>query len=756
MVLFGRRLAALVTATAIGLSGCGLSKRNTLTTDEIEDTTVYDSTSLQLEEPRVENEDPFGVTATAPPLTIQEDEPRDYRDMPLEEVIQTALQNSRVLRDLGGVVLKNPAGARTIHDPAITETDPRFGVDATLSAFDANVVGSAYFQNNNRALNNVFFGGGTRLLFQDAAVYQLQVNKRTAIGSQVSLTSNTAYDSNNAPGNQFYASWNTNVEAQIRQPLLQGAGADYNRIFGPSGIPGLPSGVLLARINTDASLADFEAGVRNFVSDVENAYWDLYFAYRDLDAKVAARDAALETWRHVAALKATGQRGGEAQQEAQAREQHFRLQEEVQNALTGRQVEGTRTSSGSSGGTFRGTGGVFTCERRLRAMMGIAITDGTLIRPIDEPKMARAAFEWDVCLAEALSRRPELRKQKWTIKHREMQLLASRNLLLPQLDASGLYRIRGFGKDLFDTPSDRITGIYSSAWANLATAQFQEWQLGVDFSMPLGFRKGHVAVRNAELQLARERAVLNEQERQVVLDLSNAIADMNRAHHVLETNYNRRAAAMEQLKALKAVEDPTPQMLYILLDAQRKLAEAESQYYRSLVEYEIGIKNVHFEKGSILEYNGVYLTELPSPAKAYKDALEKIKLRSRSGRWAEKMAGTRIVSEGLVQQDYSGEGPAQAVPAQPGKHAVPPLPPVPDKPAPLPQARRSALQSAGSPAEVDGSIGDVSVPLYETPNPSAPAGAPLDDHSAASPSAADTSDLVPVSENDDLTAGEDR
>ena len=57
------------------------------------------------------------------------------------------------------------------------------------------------------------------------------------------------------------------------------------------------------------------------------------------------------------------------------------------------------------------------------------------------------------------------------IKNREMQLLASRNLLLPQLDASGLYRIRGFGKDLIDTPSDRVTGPFSSAWANPSMAR---------------------------------------------------------------------------------------------------------------------------------------------------------------------------------------------------------------------------------------------------------------------------------------------
>jgi hypothetical protein len=344
----------------------------------------------------------------------------------------------------------------------------------------------------------------------------------------------------------------------------------------------------------------------------------------------------------------------------------------------------------------------------MRLMMGMPITDGMLIRPSDEPKMSKAIFEWDVALAEALTRRPELRKQKWIIKHREMQLLASRNFLLPQLDASGLYRMRGFGKDLFDTPDNRFPGIFSSAWANLASAKFQEWQLGVEFSMPLGFRKGHAAVRNAELQLARERAILDEQERQVVLDLSNAISEMKRAHTVVETNYNRRVAAKQQLSAIHEIPDPSPPMLYIELDAQRRLADSEVQYYRALVEYELAIKNVHFEKGSILEYNGIYLSELPSPAKAYKDAFEKIKMRTRSARWAQKSANGQIVSEGLVPQAYSsGDIPAgtkarpPAVPAAPGadvpSDSTTPsdrTSPMPKSPVPLPQARRVSLTTS--------------------------------------------------------------
>jgi len=79
---------------------------------------------------------------------------------------------------------------------------------------------------------------------------------------------------------------------------------------------GVYNGVLIARVRTDVSLADFEIGIRNLLSNVENAYWDLSYAYRDLDTKVRARDTALESWRRVHALYRTGRRGGEAEKEA--------------------------------------------------------------------------------------------------------------------------------------------------------------------------------------------------------------------------------------------------------------------------------------------------------------------------------------------------------------------------------------------------------------------------------------------------------
>ncbi len=208
--------------------------------------------------------------------------PREFWDLPLQEALQLALQNSQVMRDLGGLVLRSPQTARSVQVPAITELDPRFGVEAALSEFDANFAARTSWEKNDRAINNLLLGGGTNIFTQDLGVAQYQLQKRSVTGATFTARHTSDYDANNAPANLFGSAWNTNFEGEIRQPLLQNAGVEINRLNGANGIPGQANGVLIARANTDIAIADFEIGVRDMVSNVENAYWDLYFAYRDL------------------------------------------------------------------------------------------------------------------------------------------------------------------------------------------------------------------------------------------------------------------------------------------------------------------------------------------------------------------------------------------------------------------------------------------------------------------------------------------
>ena len=158
--------------------------------------------------------------------------------------------------------------------------------------------------------------------------------------------------------------------------------------------------------------------------------------------------------------------------------------------------------------------------------------------------------------------RVELRQQKWRIKQREMELIASKNLLLPRLDVTGKYRFLGVGQDLIDYPgqafnaasnqADSPAPMRSPLWP---TATSRNGNLGLHFSMPIGFRQPLAAVRNAQLHLARERSILQDEELEVSHQLADAIRDIDTDYTLAQTNFNRRVAAQQQVEAVQAAYD---------------------------------------------------------------------------------------------------------------------------------------------------------------------------------------------------------
>jgi outer membrane protein TolC len=544
------------------------------------------------------------IETTQAPLTLRSPEDFDqveYLDWSLQETIQVAMTNDSVLRDLGATVLRAPQSVATQEVQGLAETDPQAGIEAALAAFDTQFTAIGKFQNNDRRFNNRFFGGGSNSFKQDTHDYLFQLSKRTATGAELAVRSVTDYDANNATGNLTNSAWQSQLHAEARQPLMQGAGATFNRIAGPGARPGVYNGVLIAKVNNDITAARFRQSTRDYLSNVVNAYWDLYFAYRDLSAKRDALERSRTTWQAYEAQKIQGRQS--SADEALAREQYYRFESELQDAITGKLIQRTAVNNSSSGGTFAGLSGVQAAERRLRLLIGMPITDTVLIRPSEEPSTAPIAFDWDSITIEAMQLRSELQQQRLIVNRRQMELLAARNFLMPQLDLVSIYRVRGLDQQLAGD---------NSAFQQLGDFDFQEYEAGVELVLPVGFRQGHAAVRFAQIQIARDKAVLREQERQILHDLTATVADCDRAYVQVATNLNRYLAASDALEALQANDKAGLRVnLEQLLDAQRRVSEAESRYHLSLSEYAVATKNVHFEKGTLLEFANLMVVDDP-------------------------------------------------------------------------------------------------------------------------------------------------
>ena len=565
---------------------------------------------------------------TQAPPTIANFYEQEAMPLTLEEAVELALLNSNVLQKLGGRVLASPQGTPTVYDPAILETNPFQGAEAALSAFDAQFTGSANFVHSERLFNNLFFGAGANSLVSNNGDYRAELSKTTASGSTFAVRNLTNYAFSNNAGNLFPSAYDTLLQAEWRQPLARGFGTAVNRIAGPNATSGNYNGVLIGRIRGDIALTDFEAAVRDLVRDVESAYWELYFAYRDLDVRIRAREDSRLIWDNRKKRVDAGL--SRPDDEAQTRQQYYTFDQQVINALSG-------NASGQTG--------VLGAERQLRRLMGLLNNDGRMIRPTTEPTIAPIIFDWDLSQLQALTNRVELRRQKWSVRQRELELYAARKLNKWRFDFVGSVSARGFGDDLFGN-RDQPSG---SAVDNLFEGDLDDWALGFELAGPVGNRQGHLAIRHAELQLIREKTLLREQQKQLLMDLNAAYTEVDRAYATIKTAYNTRLAVLAELDPKRRRADAGDEDIFFLLDAQQRASQTETNFHRAVVDYNLALQNYVYTTGGMLEHYNIQLAEGKWNAAAQADAASKDH-RYRTKNFRARRMAVSPLSDGPVDQ----------------------------------------------------------------------------------------------------------
>lgn len=622
-----KRLAKLALVAAL-IPGCAATDKQLTYLGEAELQDYVDA-SLTIDQPAVDEPTPENVSVARKPRTLGDRSRDELWDLSLSETIHLALVNNRILRvrgdyrSAGSSIFANPDGVVSSYDPAIRESGVLFGgrgVEAALADFDTQWTTNMLWGYNSQRLNNLFLGGGLApgtVLNQDTGNFNTTLRKSFAYGANVSVGQTWNYNWSDQPAQLFPSVYTGNLALNYSQPLWAGAGAEYTRIAGPlnpnfQGITGVNQGVSIARINVDMSLVEFETQVRNMLKDVEETYWDLYLAYRAYDALIEARNSVLRSWRFAEANKGAGKFND--LDEGQARDAYFEARVAAEDALQN----------------------LYSLETQLRRMCGLPSTDGRIIRPSDEPVTNEFVPEWHASLAEGLTRRQELRRQKWNIKSLELQLCAAESLTNPQFNFVSSYQLNGFGNNLFG--SDAAPGTPGADLQSAYRAMFEgdqySWTAGFQFSMPLGFRSAHSQVRNLELRLAKARDVLGMQELEVSHELTTAFQNLAWRYQTAQTNYNRWQTAESVIPGRESrYRSGVPGIdTSILLDqwlqARRRAVQAEIAFYTSVIEYNKALTDLHFRKGTLLEVNNVHLAEGNWTPDAYKDAIRRAWARS--------------------------------------------------------------------------------------------------------------------------------
>jgi outer membrane protein TolC len=673
----------------ISLAGCHPTQPFFL--GERGDLAHYIDRAQNIEYPDIESEPLVEASQSRVPLSL-DNQNFEYLDLSLEECIAYALVNTQIVQALPGTQRQNADMASTIYsspsgqlasvnDVAIAATTtnsqglvidqngnrilPRGaaranqvgGVEDALSEFDAQFNAFISFNTTDRARNvgagNVF--NPQQFMSRDTTA-QMSLSKRMATGGVSTIRSQTIYGNNNIPtqssgagnfGRAVPSDYTQIFEAQVQHPLLRGRGTLVNRIP-----------VVLARINEDMSIVQYEERVRNLVRDVEFAYWDLFAAYYNVDTARTARDSAALAYKIASdKLKIAGQA---AYAEAQA-------------STTLHQFEAQHNAAIAGGGPGNDPG-LFGREQNLRMLMGWAPSDGRLVRPSDKPTLSLAEFDWQEIQAELLTRSNELRMQKWVIKQRELELVSARNQALPDVNISMLYRWLGVGGSLINkdggNPAFPSGGGTASAFEELFGGNYQEGALRLEFTPnAFGARRPLNDITNKQLQLVTERRKLETKELAGINKLSQLWQQSDSLHKQMSEQLQALSSAQRLVEVwqdrFNAGDSNQDSALDNLLRAQQSRATAGQNYIRALTEYNKSLVDIHTIKGSLLEYNNIRLEEGLWPEKAYWDAHERARERDAARYLDYGASRPRVISQGEFEQ-FQGTANAAAKPARPG------------------------------------------------------------------------------------------
>jgi hypothetical protein len=145
----------------------------------------------------------------------------------------------------------------------------------------------------------------------------------------------------------------------------------------------------------------------------------------------------------------------------------------------------------------------------------------------------------------------------------------------------------------------------------LATAagQYTNWSMGVNFSVPLGFRQGRALVRQQELLIARDQANLQEEIHLALHQLAATVRDLDSAYEQYLAYRVTRAAAEINLK-LQNEKFRTGQGIYLnVLQALNDWGNAVTSEAQQLLTYNIALAALERQTGTILETHGLFFYE---------------------------------------------------------------------------------------------------------------------------------------------------
>jgi len=387
----------------------------------------------------------------------------------------------------------------------------------------------------------------------------VSVNDTLITGGTISADYNLFRSDINPSYGELNPAYASSVSISVAQPLLQGAGTDYNRAALES-----------ARLGVKISNLTFKSTILTMVLNVETTYYNLLYqreqykvqeeqlkqAQQLLDENTIRRQTGTQTDLDVMNAKAGV---------ASAQNQLILDKQMVQN---------------SEDGLLKLLG-----DREFKSAVGT----------IEFPDVGEPDVSFDRSYKTARDNGPDLAVAQATIDQFKLTALKAKRNTLPELNVNG-----GVGYSSFAANANQsLTG----AWNGY------NWTAGVTLSIPWGMHANKALYHQALSQVRSQEVAYDQADQNLMVNVRAAVRAVQASIESVHSSAENTRFAVKAYELTKAQFDAGLATSYLVLQSQNTLETARVSELQAKVNLLLAIANLRFLEGSSLQLYRINLPE---------------------------------------------------------------------------------------------------------------------------------------------------
>lgn len=499
-------------------------------------------------------------------LIFSAQEPEQKKELTLQEAVMLALQKNVNLQ----IQVSDSTVARHQHQYQVGSYFPTLTLSASNS--ERNSPASGFFD-------------GADINKSENLNVGLTVSQKTPLNGAFELSLENGRNLTNSRFSTVNPRLSSVLTFSLSQPLLKGFGTLAAN-----------KEIRVAANNVESSRHQLKQTVIDLAYEVEGAYWNLVYAYQNLEAKKTS-----------------------LQQSRDLLKQN-EIKVKVGTAAPIEILEAKADVANYEGQLIQAEKEIQTREEELKRLLNLSREDLVLF-PSERPQVDAQQADLNSFLEEALENRPDMQRARLSLKNQDIEVRYQRNQSLPDLQLTARYYTTGQGGDLLIfapdanplNPGDPIGIISRSIWQSINETlenKYRNYSVGVELKIPVGFKKEKAQLAIAKLNLEKAMLTLKNTENTVYSEVKQVIKELETNRKLAEANRISVELYEQKLRAEEKKLSVGLSTNFQVLQYLSQYTDAQNRALQSQISYKLTLSRMNKILGRTLKAFNIKFSEV--------------------------------------------------------------------------------------------------------------------------------------------------